>query len=89
MFEGLVDGQRPLALFITCSNSRIDRRLLTQTDPGELFILRNAGNIVPAYGQSASGEAGTIEFAVKLPRYQRDRGWGHSQCDAMSGLLRA
>ena len=64
LFETLVDGQHPLALFITCSDSRIDPMLLTQTEPGELFILRTAGNIVPPYGVVHSGEAATIEYAV-------------------------
>ncbi len=49
LFERLAREQHPLALFITCSDSRINPNLLTQTEPGELFILRNAGNIVPAH----------------------------------------
>ena len=64
LFERLTEGQNPLALFITCSDSRIDPSLLTQTEPGELFIMRNAGNIVPPYGTLNGGEAATIEFAV-------------------------
>lgn len=47
LFQKLGKGQSPLALFITCSDSRINPNLLTQTEPGELFILRNAGNLVP------------------------------------------
>ncbi|MEZ6050743.1 MAG: carbonic anhydrase [Planctomycetaceae bacterium] len=47
LFERLAAGQNPETLFITCSDSRINPNLLTQTEPGELFILRNAGNIVP------------------------------------------
>ncbi len=65
MFADLVEGQSPLALFITCSDSRIDPSLLTQTQPGELFIMRNAGNIVPPYGAVQGGEAATIEDAVR------------------------
>ena len=57
LFERLAQGQEPLALFITCSDSRIDPSLLTQTKPGELFILRNAGNIVPPSGAVSGGEA--------------------------------
>ena len=49
LFTKLADGQSPEALFITCSDSRIDPNLLTQTQPGELFICRNAGNIVPPH----------------------------------------
>lgn len=50
LFERLAQGQSPDMLFITCSDSRINPNLLMQTEPGELFILRNAGNIVPPYG---------------------------------------
>ena len=64
LFETLAKGQNPLALFITCSDSRIDPNRLTQTKPGELFILRTAGNIVPPYGSVFAGEACTIEYAV-------------------------
>ena len=64
LFERLADGQHPDALFITCSDSRINPNLITQTEPGELFVLRNAGNIVPPYGAAKGGEGATIEFAV-------------------------
>ena len=64
LFETLAEGQNPLALFITCSDSRIDPSRLTQTKPGELFIERTAGNIVPPYGSVFAGEAATIEYAV-------------------------
>ena len=47
LFEKLAEGQSPEALFITCSDSRIETAMITQTDPGDLFICRNAGNIVP------------------------------------------
>jgi len=87
LFEMLVDGQQPLALFITCSDSRIDPSLLTQTEPGELFILRNAGNIVPPYGMLNGGEAATIEFAVKALGVKDIVVCGHSHCGAMNGLL--
>ncbi|HNP29747.1 MAG TPA: carbonic anhydrase [Nitrospirales bacterium] len=60
LFKGLADSQRSQALFITCSDSRIDPNFLTQTEPGYMFILRNAGNLVPAYG--AGGTTATIEF---------------------------
>lgn len=87
LFEGLVDGQSPLALFITCSDSRIDPSLLTQTDPGELFILRNAGNIVPSYGAFEGGEAATIEYAVSVLGVKDIIICGHSHCGAMDGLI--
>ena len=86
-FERGVDGQSPLALFITCSDSRIDPNLLTQTKPGELFVLRNAGNIVPPYGAVHGGEAATIEYAVRVLKVQDIIVCGHSHCGAMSGLI--
>ena len=59
-YEDLVtEGQSPEVLFITCSDSRIDPTLVTSTEPGDLFIMRNAGNIVPPYGSGGS-EAATI-----------------------------
>ncbi len=87
LFQRLVNGQNPQALFITCSDSRIDPNLLTQTEPGELFILRNAGNIVPPYGPYSGGEAATIEYAVSVLGVQDIVVCGHSHCGAMSGLL--
>ena len=87
LFETLVEGQQPLALFITCSDSRIDPSLLTQTEPGELFILRNAGNIIPPYGAVEGGAAATIEYAVGVLGVKDIIICGHSHCGAMSGLL--
>jgi carbonic anhydrase len=87
LFERLVEGQQPLALFITCSDSRIDPSLLTQTKPGELFIMRNAGNIVPPHGAVGGGEAATIEYAVSVLGVKEIVICGHSHCGAMDGLL--
>jgi len=87
LFESLVDGQHPLALFITCSDSRINPNLLTQTEPGELFILRNAGNLVPSYGAVEGGEAATIEYAVSVLGVKDIVLCGHSHCGAMGGVL--
>lgn len=88
LFERLAHGQSPETLFITCSDSRINPNLLTQTEPGELFILRNAGNIVPPYGAGSGGEAATIEFAVAGLNVQDIILCGHSHCGAMQGLLK-
>jgi len=87
LFEGLVDGQHPLALFITCSDSRINPNLLTQTEPGELFVLRNVGNIIPPNGVVECSEAATIEYAVNVLGVKDIIVCGHSHCGAMGGLL--
>ncbi len=87
-FRRLMQGQKPLALFITCSDSRIDPSLITQSQPGELFIMRNAGNIVPAYGTVHGGEAATIEYAVSVLQVRDVIICGHSHCGAMAGLLK-
>jgi carbonic anhydrase len=87
LFEGLTRGpQAPLALFITCSDSRINPNLLTQTEPGELFILRNAGNIIPPHGV-AGGEGATIEYAVAVLGIRDVIVCGHSHCGAVQALL--
>ena len=86
-FASLAKGQSPRALFITCSDSRIDPSRLTQTQPGEIFIQRTAGNIVPPYGSVRGGEAATIEFAVTALKIKHIIICGHSHCGAMSGLL--
>lgn len=87
LFETLAAGQSPLALFITCSDSRIDPNMVTQTKPGELFVLRTAGNIVPPYGALYGGEAATIEYAVSALKIRDIVICGHSHCGAMAGLL--
>ena len=86
-FERLADGQSPESLFITCSDSRINPNLITQTEPGDLFILRNAGNIVPPYGAANGGEGATIEFAVSHLGVRDLIICGHSHCGAVKGLL--
>ena len=86
LFERLAHGQNPDALFITCSDSRINPNLITHTEPGDLFILRNAGNIIPPYG-AAGGEAATVEFAVAALGIKDIIVCGHSHCGAMTSLL--
>src|SRR5919202_4424330 len=87
LFRRLADKQNPIALFITCSDSRIDPNLITQTEPGDLFILRNYGNIIPPYGASNGGEGATVEFAVAGLGVRDVIVCGHSHCGAMKGLL--
>ena len=87
LFERLAQGQTPDALFITCSDSRINPNLITQTEPGDLFILRNAGNIIPPAGAANGGEGATIEYAVAVLGVKDIILCGHSHCGAMAGLL--
>jgi carbonic anhydrase len=87
LFKRLGEGQSPLALMITCSDSRINPNLLTQTEPGELFILRNAGNIVPPHSEAPSGEAATVEYALHQLHVRDVIVCGHSRCGAIQGLL--
>lgn len=86
-FRKLAGGQSPTTLFVTCSDSRIDPNLLTQTPPGELFVLRNAGNVVPAYGTAPGGEEATIEYAMLGLGVEEIVVMGHSGCGAMGALL--
>lgn len=87
LFRSLAQGQKPAALFITCSDSRINPNLLTQTDPGDLFVLRNAGNIIPAAPTACGGEIATIEFAIVALGIRDVIVCGHSDCGAMKGLM--
>lgn len=88
LFEKLAREQRPRALFITCSDSRVHPNLITQTEPGDLFILRNPGNIVPPYHAGGDSESATIEYAVEVLDVVDIIVCGHSNCGAMSALLR-
>jgi carbonic anhydrase len=87
LFEHLAKGQNPETLFITCSDSRIDPNMLTRSKPGDLFIIRNAGNIIPPHGAGNGGEAATVEFAVAALGVKDIIICGHSHCGAMKGLL--
>ncbi len=87
LFADLANGQSPDTLFITCADSRIDPNLVTQTDPGELFVCRNAGNIVPPHSACASGETASLEYAVAVLGVRDIVVCGHSDCGAMKGAL--
>ena len=87
LFEELALGQRPTALFITCADSRIDPCLLTQTKPGELFICRVIGNIVPPYPEVVGGVSATVEYAVGVLRVPVVIVCGHTDCGVMKGAL--
>jgi carbonic anhydrase len=88
-FARLAKGQSPQALFITCSDSRVVPSLITGARPGELFELRTAGNVVPAYEwQQPSGEAATIEYAVEVLGVSDIVVCGHSHCGAVGAVVR-
>lgn len=86
-YSKLVAGQHPSTLFISCSDSRVDPSIITQSNLGELFVLRNAGNIVPSYGASNGGEAATIEYAVAVLGVKDIIICGHTGCGALQALL--
>lgn len=86
-FDSLCNGQCPQALFITCSDSRIVPDLICQTDPGDLFVIRNAGNIVPPFTPgNPSGEAATIEYAIRGLGVRDIIVCGHTRCGAMQAV---
>ncbi len=87
LFEHLSLGQAPEALFITCSDSRIETAMITQTEPGELFICRNAGNIVPPHTSHTGGMTASIEFAVAALNVPHIVVCGHTECGAMKGAM--
>ncbi len=87
LFEKLSKGQSPEALFVTCSDSRIETAMITQTDPGELFICRNAGNIVPPHMTHTGGMTASIEFAVAALNVPHIVICGHTECGAMKGAM--
>ena len=88
LYESLEQKQVPFALFLTCGDSRIDPCLLTGTEPGEIFVERTPGNIVPIYDEKASvGVSASIEYAVAVLGVQDVIICGHSACGAMKGLM--
>ncbi len=86
LFRRLATTHTPNALFIGCSDARVVPELITQREPGELFVIRTAGNLVPAYGQGADGIAASIEYAVNALGVADIVVCGHSACGAMTAL---
>lgn len=87
LFARLAKAQHPRAMFITCADSRIVPELITQSSPGDLFITRNVGNVVPPYGQMNGGVSSAIEYAVMALNVQHIIVCGHSDCGAMKAVL--
>ena len=88
MFRQLGEAQTPFAIFIACSDSRVVPELLTGREPGDIFVIRNAGNIIPPYGQSLGGSSASIEYAVGALGVENVVVCGHSGCGAMKAILR-
>lgn len=84
--DGIADGQRPEVLLVTCSDSRIVPSLVTNTGPGDIFVVRNAGNMLPDPGSGSSEEA-TLEYGIRVLEIPNLILCGHSHCGAMQGLL--
>jgi carbonic anhydrase len=87
LLTALAKGQHPRVLFVACSDSRVPPELITQSEPGELFVIRNAGNIIPPYGATNGGEGATVEYAIKSLDIRQVIICGHTTCGAMKGLL--
>jgi carbonic anhydrase len=87
LFKKLAHEQKPRAMFITCADSRIVPELITQSSPGDLFVTRNVGNVVPPYGQMNGGVSTAIEFAVMALGVHHIIICGHSDCGAMKAVL--
>lgn len=86
LYDRLSRGQSPETLFITCSDSRVTPSRMTATGPGDLFVIRNAGNVVPPAAVSG-GEAASIEYAVQVLKVRDIVVCGHSDCGAMKAVL--
>ena len=85
--QAVSEKQSPHTLFITCADSRIDPIAITSSSTGEIFVARNIGNMVPAYGQMLGGVSAVIEFAVTSLGIRHIVICGHSHCGAMQALL--
>ncbi len=88
MYEKVAHSQSPHLLFITCADSRIDPELLTGSEPGQMFVARNPGAIVPIYdGEVAAGMHASIEYALAVLAVRHIIVCGHSNCGAVRGML--
>ena len=87
LFHKLAFEQTPKAMFITCADSRVVPELITQSSPGDLFVTRNVGNVVPPYGQMLGGVSTAIEYAVVALGVKHIIICGHSDCGAMKAVL--
>lgn len=86
LFKSLASRQSPSTLFISCSDSRMVPELVTQREPGDSFVIRNAGNIVPSYGPEPGGVSASVEYAVAVLKVTDIVICGHSDCGAMTAI---
>jgi carbonic anhydrase len=88
-FHLLAESQQPDTLFITCADSRVVPDLILQTEPGDMFLCRAVGNIVPPHGAMPGGISSTIEYAVEVLHVRHIIVCGHSDCGAIKAVLPA
>jgi carbonic anhydrase len=81
------EPQKPHTLIVACADSRIDVDRITQSSPGEIFVTRNIGNMVPTYGEMLGGVSAVLEYAVSALKVQHVVICGHSDCGAMKALM--
>lgn len=89
LFRRLKDGQTPKTLVIACSDSRVDPALLTGSEPGDIFVIRNVASLVPPYEPDPShhGVSAALEYAVKILQVNNIIVLGHSQCGGIRELM--
>lgn len=87
LFQSLASGQKPATLLITCADSRVVPALVTGAKPGEVFVERNPGALVPVYSEQAVGVSASIEYALEVLGVKHVVVCGHSDCGAMKAAL--
>ncbi|NWN91305.1 carbonic anhydrase [Marinobacter adhaerens] len=87
LFGALADKQNPDVLFVTCSDSRIDPNMVTGSHPGDLFICRNAGNVIPPHSNETGSMTASTEYAVAVLGVRHIIVCGHTDCGAITGAL--
>jgi len=86
-YESVARRQKPDTLLITCADSRLDPELLTQSAPGQIFVERNPGNLVPVHSHERVGVAASVEYAVDVLGVSTIVICGHSDCGAVKSFL--